>query len=170
MNFILTTPLGTNVIAVLKFLNTVSIYVQIPYCSFTRNEARDMSIILSHQAYTTLTLPLPQAIIIGFCKQHRSRWEGSYEPSHLDLCCLTFSLSTLRISFTFSSDSLLKRQKKNKKKKKKKQQQKNNNNNNNNKKKKKKKKHKKTRYVVWNLSPKVKVIWLVESKNAFILQ
>ena len=21
-------------------------------------------------------------------KQHRSRWDGSYEPSHLDLCCL----------------------------------------------------------------------------------
>ena len=26
---------------------------------------------------TALTLSLPQATIIGFCKQHRSRWDGS---------------------------------------------------------------------------------------------
>ena len=45
---------------------------------------------------------------IGFCKQHRSRWD---EPSHLDLRCLTFSLSTLHINF-FPSDSLFKKKKK----------------------------------------------------------
>ena len=39
--------------------------------------------------------------------------DGSYEPSHLDLRCLTVSLSTLRINF-FSSDSLLKKKKKKK--------------------------------------------------------
>ena len=57
-----------------------------------------------------LTLSLPQAIIIGFGKQHRSKWDGSYESSHLDLCCLTFSLSTLHINF-LSSNSLLKKEK-----------------------------------------------------------
>ena len=35
---------------------------------------------------------------------------GSYEPSHLDLRCLTFSLSTLHMNF-FSSDSLLRKEK-----------------------------------------------------------
>ena len=55
-----------------------------------------------------LELSLPQAIIIGFCKQHRSRWDGSYDPSHLDLLCLAFSLSTLRINF-FPSDNNLKK-------------------------------------------------------------
>ena len=54
-----------------------------------------------------LYFSLPQAIIIGFCKQHSSRWDGSYELSHLDLRCLTVSLSTLRKNF-FSSNSLLK--------------------------------------------------------------
>ena len=39
------------------------------------------------------------------------------EPSHLDLRCLTFSLSTLHIN-VFPSDSLLKQKKKKKKKKK----------------------------------------------------
>ena len=39
----------------------------------------------------TLTLSLPKAILIGFCKQRRSRWDSSYEPSHQDLRCLTFS-------------------------------------------------------------------------------
>ena len=58
--------------------------------------------------HMSLTLSLPQAIIIGFCKQHRSRWDGSYEPSHLDLRCFTFSLSTLCINF-FSSDCLLRK-------------------------------------------------------------
>ena len=72
-----------------------------------------------------LTLSLPQAIIIGFCKQHRTRWDGSYEPSHLDLPCLTFSLSILCINF-FSSHSLLK----------------------------KKRKEKQTTNVIWNLAPK----------------
>ena len=51
------------------------------------------------QPMWSLTLSLPQAILIGFCKQRRSRWDGSYEPSHLDLRCLTFSLSILRINF-----------------------------------------------------------------------
>ena len=51
-----------------------------------------------------LSLALPQTIIIGFCKQHRSWWDGSYELSHLDLRCLTYSLSTLPINF-FSSNS-----------------------------------------------------------------
>ena len=62
---------------------------------------------MSFSKIRPLTLSLPLAIIIGFCKQDRSRWDGSYEPSHLDLCCLTFSLSTLHINF-FSNDSLLK--------------------------------------------------------------
>ena len=38
------------------------------------------------------------------------------EPSHLDLRCLTFSLSTLHIN-VFPNDSLLKKKKKKKKKK-----------------------------------------------------
>ena len=44
-------------------------------------------------------LSLSQAIIIGFCKYN--------EPSHLDLRCLTFSLSALHINFPI--DSLLKK-------------------------------------------------------------
>ena len=48
--------------------------------------------------------------LYSFCKQHRSRWDGSYEPSHLDLRCLTSIISALRINF-FSSDSLLKKEK-----------------------------------------------------------
>ena len=51
---------------------------------------------------TGLTLSLPQAIILGFCKQHRSN-----KTSHLDLRCLTFTLSTLHIN-VFPNDSLLK--------------------------------------------------------------
>ena len=47
-----------------------------------------------------LTLSQPQAIIIGVCKQHSSR-------SHVDLRCLTFSLSTLHIN-VFPNDSVLK--------------------------------------------------------------
>ena len=39
-------------------------------------------------------------------KQHRSRWDGSYEPSHLNLRWLTFSPSTLHTN-VFQSDSLL---------------------------------------------------------------
>ena len=52
----------------------------------------------------SLTLSLPGVIIIGFCKQHRSKQDGS---SHLDLRCLTFSFSTLHINF-FPIDSLFK--------------------------------------------------------------
>ena len=55
-------------------------------------------------------------MIIDFCKQHRSRWDKS---SHLDLSCLTFSLSTLYINF-FPSNSLFKKKQNKKKKKKKK--------------------------------------------------
>ena len=58
----------------------------------------------------SLTLSLPWTIIIGFCKHHRSRWDGSHEPSHLDLRCMTFSILTLRINF-FSSDRLFKKKK-----------------------------------------------------------
>ena len=47
-----------------------------------------------------LTLSLPQTLIIGFCKQHS-------EPSHMDLRCLTSSLSTLQLNL-IPSDSLLK--------------------------------------------------------------
>ena len=65
-----------------------------------------------------LTLSLPQAIILGFWKQHRSRREAHNEPSHLDLRCLTFSLSTLHIDF-FPSDSSFKTKKKKQKKNKK---------------------------------------------------
>ena len=64
--------------------------------------------VFKYNGELALILSLPQAIIIGFCKQHRSRWDGSYEPSHLNLRCLTFNLSTLCINF-FSSDSLLKK-------------------------------------------------------------
>ena len=61
--------------------------------------------ISASHSLRSLTLSLPHTIIIGFCKQHRSRWDGSYEPSHLDLRCLTFSISTLHINL-FPSDSL----------------------------------------------------------------
>ena len=55
-----------------------------------------------------LTLSLPQAIIIGFCKQHN-------EPSHLDLRCLTFTLSTLHINFFPSFQTIVSYKKKKKK-------------------------------------------------------
>ena len=45
-----------------------------------------------------LILSMPHTVIIGFCLN---------EPSHLDLRCLTFRLSTLHIN-VFPSDSLLK--------------------------------------------------------------
>ena len=36
-----------------------------------------MTVIFSILDMLHLTLSLPQGIIIGFCKQHRSRWDGS---------------------------------------------------------------------------------------------
>ena len=57
------------------------------------------------------TLSLPKATILNFCKKHRSGWDAHTEPSHQDLRCLTFSISTLHIDF-FESDSLLKKTKK----------------------------------------------------------
>ena len=36
-----------------------------------------------HLRHNDLTLSLPQTIIIGLCKQQRSRWDGSYEPSNV---------------------------------------------------------------------------------------
>ena len=64
------------------------------------------------------TLSLPPAIIIGFFFANNIDADETdhNEPSHLDLCCLTFILSTLYINF-FPSDSLLKKKKKRKKKK-----------------------------------------------------
>ena len=32
---------------------------------------------VTEDGFKSLTLSLPQGIIIGFCKQHRSRWDGS---------------------------------------------------------------------------------------------
>ena len=67
---------------------------------------QELTCFLASKLYLSswLTLSLPQAIIIGFCKQQR------YEPSQLDLRCLTFSLSTLHIN-VFPNKSLLKKKK-----------------------------------------------------------
>ena len=59
--------------------------------------------LVFHVTYNSLTLLLPQAIIIEFCQQRRSSWEGS----HRVLRCLTSCLSTLHLNF-FPVDSLLK--------------------------------------------------------------
>ena len=49
----------------------------------------DTQLFLPILVLFTLSMP----IIIGFCKQHRSRGDGSYELSHLDLRCLTLSFN-----------------------------------------------------------------------------
>ena len=65
------------------------------YASLEQNQDKEPGWVLVKWC---LTLSLPQAIIIGFSKQHRSRWDGSYEPPHLDLRCLIFSLSYVAYS------------------------------------------------------------------------
>ena len=60
-----------------------------------------------HQVFPVpLTLSQPQAIIIGFANSTDPDETAHHEPSHLDLRCLTFSLSTLHINF-LPNDSLL---------------------------------------------------------------
>ena len=53
-----------------------------------------------------ITLSLLQAIMISFANSINP--DETAQPSHLDLRCLTFSLSTLDINF-FQSDSLFKK-------------------------------------------------------------
>ena len=53
-----------------------------------------------------LTLSLQRAIIKGFSNSKDLDKTAHNEPSHLDLRCLTFTLSNLPINF-FASDSLL---------------------------------------------------------------
>ena len=89
---------------------SMSTYAVVGYCKIYRSTDKrwlDCMYAEAGPGFWLLTLSMPQVIIIGFCKQQRSRWDGSYEPSHLDLRCLTFSLSTLHINF--SSDKLLKK-------------------------------------------------------------
>ena len=45
--------------------------------------------------HNCLTLSLHQAIIIGVCKQHRSRWDGSSEPTLSDIHSFNFTYKRL---------------------------------------------------------------------------
>ena len=60
--------------------------------------------------FKRLARSLPQAMIMTSANSIDLDETAHKEPSHLDLRCLTFSLSTLHINF-FPSDSLLKNKK-----------------------------------------------------------
>ena len=90
------------------FWSHTSLVTQVVYSSASaRRTASRLGELLRSSRWThLLTVSLPQAIIIGFCKQRTSRCERCHnEPSHQDIRCLTFSLKTLHINF-FPIDGL----------------------------------------------------------------